>query len=62
MILTIYALGAISTAGWFMWLLRDIPGDELSVSDYAKAGVMCGMISVVWPVFWAWLLIDMWRE
>ena len=58
MILTLYTLGLIATAGYFAWLLRDIPGDELSVWDYAKAFVLLGMLSVVWPVFWVWIVLD----
>ena len=58
MILTLYAIGLIATAGYFAWLLRDIPGDELSLSDYAKAFVLCLLLSVVWPVFWVWIVWD----
>ena len=58
MILTLYAIGLISTAGYFAWLLCDTPGDELSVWDYVKAFVLCGMLSVVWPVFWVWIVWD----
>ena len=55
---TLYTLGAIATAGWFAWLLSDIPSDELSVSDYAKAFVLCGLLSLVWPAFWVWIVWD----
>ena len=58
MILTLYTIGLIATAVYFAWLLRDIPGDELSVWDYAKAFVLLGMLSVVWPVFWVWIVWD----
>ena len=58
MIITLYTLGLIATAGYFAWLLRDIPGDELSVWDYAKAFVLLGMLSVVWPIFWVWIVWD----
>ena len=58
MILTLYAIGLIATAAYFAWLLRDIPGDELSAWDYAKAFVLCGMLSVVWPIFWVWIVWD----
>ena len=60
--ITLYTLGLIATAGWFAWLLRDIPGDELSVWDYAKAFVLLGMLSVVWPVFWVWIVWDFLQE
>ena len=58
----LYALGIIPTLAYLMALMADIPGGELGWWHMALASVMVLGMSLAWPVFWAWLLIDMWRE
>jgi len=60
--LILYALGAVLTMRYLLSLLADIPGDELNAVHYILAGVMVVGMSVMWPVFWSWMLFDMWRE
>ena len=60
--LILYSVGSLLTMRYLLSLLSDIPGDELDVVHYILAGVMVVGMSLAWPVFWAWLLIDMWRE
>lgn len=57
----LYALGVYMTFNYLLELLRDIPREELSGWHMALAAVMVLGMSIAWPVFWAWLLIDMWR-
>ena len=61
-ILTLYALGAFLTMRYLMALMSDIPEDELEWWHMVLAAVMVLGMAIVWPVFWAWLLFDMWRE
>ena len=60
--LILYAIVALTTGSYLMDLVSDIPGDELSLLQKVIAAVMVVGMSLAWPVFWAWLLIDMWRE
>jgi len=60
--LILYALGALTTMSYLMDLVRDIPGDELSWWQVALAAVMAVGMALAWPVFWGWLIFDMWRE
>jgi len=60
--LILYTLGIIPTLAYLMALMSDIPGDELEGWHMALAAVMALGMSLAWPVFWAWLIFDMWRE
>ena len=61
-ILTLYALGAVTTMSYLLALMADIPREELEGWHMALAAVMVLGMAIVWPVFWAWLVWDMWRE
>lgn len=61
-LLTLHALGMIPTLAYLMALMADIPEDELEWWHMALAAVMGLGMALVWPVFWALLLFDMWRE
>ena len=59
---TLYTFGSVLTLCYLLSLMSDIPGNELEWWHMALASVMVLGMSLAWPVFWTWLLIDMWRE
>ena len=60
--LILYAIGSILTMRYLLALVADIPRDELRPYEWQFAYVCFVGMSLAWPVFWSWLLIDMWRE
>ena len=61
-ILTLYNIGSVLTMRYLLALMADIPREELSTFDVYAAYFGFSLVAIVWPVFWAWLLFDMWRE
>ena len=61
-ILTLYAVGGVLTMRYLLALMADIPREELPAGHLMAAMLMGLAVAIVWPVFWAWLVWDMWRE
>lgn len=54
----LYVLVAIATCVYLIWLISDIPPDEVGTSEYALAALIIVGLGVGWPVFWAWMAVQ----
>lgn len=58
----LYVLAAIATCVYLIWLISDIPPDEVGTSEYALAALIIVGLGIGWPVFWAWMAFQAWID
>ena len=58
----LYVLVAIATCVYLIWLISDIPPDEVGTSEYALAALIIVGLGIGWPVFWARVAFHVWID
>jgi hypothetical protein len=62
LLFTVHLVGSILTVGYLLQLLSDLPPDSLTVAHKWKAAGAVLVMALLWPIFWAWLIWNIWND